>query len=128
MTRYTRSQVNLTWNNTTRYHFIFSSLVFVLFCFFMHHGIMDYIFVMACCDKFTRHEKKLKFCWKICFTPFKHDIHVCVFTVMYMFVNCICTKYIKTCIHQGLNPRSWYHTKVLTTEPLQHFMKKNEKN
>jgi hypothetical protein len=36
-------------------------------------------------------------------TPFKHDVHVCVFTMMYMFVNCICTRDIKACIHQGLN-------------------------
>jgi hypothetical protein len=36
-------------------------------------------------------------------TSFKHDVHVCIFTIMYMFVDCICTKYIKACMHQGLN-------------------------
>jgi len=38
-------------------------------------------------------------------TPFNHDVHVCVFTMMYMFVNCM-----YPCIHQGLKPRPHGYT------------------
>jgi hypothetical protein len=59
--------------------------------------------------------------------PFKHNVHVCVFTTMYMFVNCICTIYIKARVHQGLNPKtSWKLTKVLATKALQHFINNDE--
>jgi hypothetical protein len=55
--------------------------------------------------------KKIKvfsFCYffnKNVLTPFKHDGHVCASTMLYMFVNCICTKYIRARIHQKLNPK-----------------------
>ncbi len=55
------------------------------------------------------------------FTPFKHDIHVCVFIAIYMFVKYFCIKYIKACIHQGLNPRS--HGYTLRFQPPNHFTK-----
>jgi hypothetical protein len=48
-------------------------------------------------------------------------------TMMYMFVNCICTIYSNACIHQGLNPIPHGNTKVLTTKSLQHFINKDEK-
>ncbi len=38
-------------------------------------------------------------------TPFEHDVHVRVFTMMHMILNCILTRYIKACFHQGLNLR-----------------------
>ncbi len=72
---------------------------------------MDYIFFLACHDKFTCCENNLiiiffpDFVDKNVLTPFKHDVHVCVFTVMYMFVNYICKRYINVSIHQRLNPR-----------------------
>jgi hypothetical protein len=48
------------------------------------------------------------------FTSFKHDVHVYVFTMMHVFVNCIC----KT---------PWKDTKVVTIKPLQHFINNFEK-
>jgi hypothetical protein len=61
-------------------------------------------------------------------TPFKHDVHVYVFTIMYMFLNYICTKYTKACIHQRIKPKtSWKHTKVLTTKPFQQLINKDLK-
>ncbi len=70
----------------------------------------------------------LKFCWQIFLTPFKQDVHVYLFMKMYMFVNYICTRYIKACIHQRLNPRPHGSTlRFLTTKSLQHFMNKDEK-
>jgi hypothetical protein len=78
-------------------------------------GVMDYKFVMTCCDKFASREKIEKnwiffFCFLILSTKlFWHHLsmmymfYVYVFNMMYMFVNCICTRYTKACIHQGLN-------------------------
>jgi hypothetical protein len=80
---------------------------------------MNYIFVTTC------HEKKIMF---FCFfffnffffdTILKHDAHVCVLIIMYMFVNCICARYIKACIYQGLNPR--LHGNTLRSSPPNHF-------
>jgi hypothetical protein len=39
--------------------------------------------------------------------------------MMYMFLNCICIKYIMACIHQGLNPRP--HGSTLRPSPPNHF-------
>jgi hypothetical protein len=47
---YTRSQVNITWNNAPHHHVTF---------FPPNCGITNYIFVTACHDKFTCHEKKI---------------------------------------------------------------------
>jgi hypothetical protein len=52
-------------------------------------------------------------------TILKHDAHVCVLIIMYMFVNCICARYIKACIYQGLNPR--LHGNTLRSSPPNHF-------
>ncbi len=63
-------------------------------------------FVMTCCDKFTCHEKHLicfynfDFVHKNVLEPFKYNVHICVITMMYMFVNFICIKYIK---HASIN-------------------------
>jgi hypothetical protein len=54
-----------------------------------------------------------------CFNTIKHDVHVCVFTMMYMVVNCICSRYIKACIHQRLNARP--HGNILKSKPPNHF-------
>jgi hypothetical protein len=45
-----RSQVNMMWNNMPYHHII---LISPLDC-----GIINYIFVIACRDKFACHEKK----------------------------------------------------------------------
>jgi len=55
-------------------------------------------------------------------TPSKHDLHACVFTTMYMFVNCIRTRYIKNMYPSRIKSKtSWNHIKVLTTKPLQYW-------
>jgi hypothetical protein len=91
----------MTWNNVPHNHIIF---------LFLDCGVTNYIFVTKCYDKFTCCEHNFKvfsfanFVNKNVLTPFEHDLHVRVFTMMYMFLNFICTKYIKACIHQGLSP------------------------
>jgi hypothetical protein len=55
------------------------------------HATKEFIFIFILFFDFVN---------KCFLTPFKHDVHACVFTTMYMFLNCICTRYIKTCIHQ----------------------------
>jgi hypothetical protein len=71
-----RSQVNMTWNNVPHHH----TKKFVV-CF-PDCGVMDYIFVMACRDKITCREKKIKvfffnFVNKKGFHMIHHDVHVC---------------------------------------------------
>ncbi len=80
----------------------------------MDFVITNYIFVMTCHDFFSS-----DFVNKLFLTPFKHDVHACVFLMMYMFVNCIRTTNIETCIHQGLNPR--LHGNTLRSSPSNHF-------
>jgi hypothetical protein len=112
---------------------------------FLDYGVMDYIFYHNMPWQNNMSWKKMffllffNFVDKNVLTPFEHDVHVYVFTIMYVFLivfvqdtlkhpsikdwtqdlmetcssihhgvhflNCICTKYIKACIHQGLNPR-----------------------
>ncbi len=68
-------------------------------------------------------KKKIKnfpdFIDKNILTPFKHDVHGHVFSMMYKFLNYYCTRYIKTCIHQRLNPRPDRNT--LRAEPPNQF-------
>jgi hypothetical protein len=86
----------MTWNNTPHHHITSFSY------FFLDCGVMDYIFVTTCHDQNFKFKKKIVN--KNVLMSFEHDVHVYVFTMMYMFLNCICTRYIKACFHQGLNP------------------------
>ncbi len=101
--------LKLMWCKITCYIIIF--LFSSFFGFFLDCGIMITFLSWHAMNKFTCCEKKEKvlflpqFCQQFFWTPFQHDLHVYVFTMMYMFVNHICTRYIKACIHQWLNPR-----------------------
>ncbi len=86
-----RSQVNMTWNDMPHHHIPKKS----------NHGVMNYIFVMACCDKITCREKNLSFY----FSDFVNKKGLIPFTLMFIFVNYVCTRYVNAHIHQGLNPR-----------------------
>jgi hypothetical protein len=69
--------------------------LFSLFLF-LDHGTIDCTFITTCHDKLTCHKILVFFV----------DKNVLMsFLMMYMFVNYICTKYIKACIHQGLKPK-----------------------
>jgi hypothetical protein len=68
---------------------------------YSNHEVTDLIFFMAHCDKITRHEFLFiyfRFCQKQILTPF---------TMMYMFVHYIYTRYIDAHIHEGLNLRPY---------------------
>jgi len=86
----------MTWNNVPCHHIIIFPFSPSPNC-----GITYYRFVMTCCDKFTCREKHLicfynfDFVDKNVLIPFKCDVHICVITMMYMFVNCIYMRYIK---------------------------------
>jgi len=117
------SQVNMRWNNMPCHHII------SFFHFFSDHEVMNGILVIACHDEFTCCKGFFSyFVNKNIFTPFEHDVHVCVFNMMYMFVNYICTKCIKAYNPSNIEPKtSWKHTKILTTKPFQHFINKYKK-
>jgi hypothetical protein len=58
--------------------------------FFLDLGIMDYIFITTCCDKFTCCEKHLRGFFfslfeKNALTPFKQDVHVCIHHGVYLY-------------------------------------------
>jgi hypothetical protein len=127
-----KSQVNMTWNNMPHHHITF---FFISPPRLWNHGLhfchgMSWQIYMS----WKKNLRLVFFLFSFNFvdkkvlTPFKHDVHVCIFTMIYMFINCTCTRYIKACIHQGLNHRPHGNTlKVLTVKPHQHFIKIDEK-
>jgi hypothetical protein len=89
----------MTWNNVPCHH----TQKIVIFQKKKDHGIMYCFFVMTCIDKITCCENNLKFIFSS--FQFCQQKDFDAFSMMYMFVNCICTKYVNQHIHQGLNPK-----------------------
>jgi len=90
-----RSQVNMMWSNMPRHHLLlFFPRIVELWITFLSRRAVTNLYAMKQIIFFFP-----DFVDKNVLTQFKHDVHVCVFTMIYMFVNCICTKYIKVCIH-----------------------------
>jgi hypothetical protein len=104
------------WCGITHHIIIPKKSFFILFIYFiLDHGVTDYIFAMACHDKTTCFEKKLKhFLFWFC----QQNV-VTHFAMIYMYVNNICTRYVNVHIHQGLNPRP--HGSTPRPSPPNHF-------
>jgi len=108
-------------DNVSRHHIIF---------FFLDHEIIDYFFVMTFYDKFTCKYLFIfsPFCQQIFLTPSKQDVHVYIFTMMYMFCKLHLYK-----IHLSMHPSRiepetlWIHTKILNTKLHQQFTTRDEK-
>jgi len=86
----------MMWNKMSRHHIIFHFFFnFVLFCFFLDCGIMNFCFSWHAKTKLHA----------VNFFRFKKKNFLTSFTMMYMFIHCIYTKYINAHIHQVLNLR-----------------------
>ncbi len=87
-----------------------------------NHGL----YFITCCENVSKFF--FFFFLKNKFDAIHHDVHVCIFTMIYMFVNFIFPKDINASIHQGLDPRPHGSTpRFSLSNHFQNFINKGKK-